>query len=156
MPSHRIAIVEDNRADVQLIEEALGERGIVHELRWYPDAERARSDLTGASAWTPDLVLLDLNLPGVGGLELMRCLRREPHLARIPFAVMSSSDLPEAVREARRAGASRFIVKPATLDEFFGAVGGAISELLAPEGDLGRAGEDQGLSRSPARSNSPA
>ena len=67
---------------------------------------------------TPDLVLLDLNLPRKGGLEVLEELRADPALACIPVIVLTSSSAERDVDACYRRGANAFVVKPQELDEF--------------------------------------
>ncbi len=69
---------------------------------------------------TPDLVFLDINMPGVSGFEVLKFISREPRLAKIPVIVVSSDDQPETRQQALREGARAFLTKPVsveTLDE---------------------------------------
>ncbi len=68
------------------------------------------------SRFTPSVILLDINMPGVDGLEVLGYLRREPRLIRVPVVVITSDDQPETRSRALRRGANGIIIKPATLD----------------------------------------
>jgi CheY-like chemotaxis protein len=129
----RILLVEDNPADVYLIEEALRTHGVQFEMKWLRDGEQALELLTEDGLGAPDLVLLDLNLPRVDGKEVLTRIRQTPHLAGVPVAIMTSSDSPQDRREMADLGASCYIKKPPTLDEFL-EVGGVIKNLLATRG----------------------
>lgn len=72
---------------------------------------------------TPNLVFLDINMPGVDGLEILAYLRREPRLLSVPVVIISSDDQPETRENAMKGGAQIFIVKPATLDQIEAALG---------------------------------
>ena len=65
----------------------------------------------------PDLVLLDLNMPGVNGLEVLRYLRREPRLVDVPVIVVTAEDERLILQKTLRAGASAVITKPASFEE---------------------------------------
>ena len=65
---------------------------------------------------TPRLILLDINMPGVDGLEVLAYLRREPRLAPVPVVVITSDDQPETRKRVMRGGATTMLIKPATLD----------------------------------------
>lgn len=64
----------------------------------------------------PKLILLDINMPGVDGFEILSFLRREPRLADVPVVVISSDDQPETKKRAMEGGATDMLLKPATLD----------------------------------------
>jgi CheY-like chemotaxis protein len=65
----------------------------------------------------PDLVLLDLNMPGVNGLEVLRYLRREPRLVDVPVIVVTAEDERVILQRSLRAGATAVITKPASFEE---------------------------------------
>jgi CheY-like chemotaxis protein len=65
----------------------------------------------------PDLVLLDLNMPGVNGLEVLGYLRREPRLVDIPVIVVTAEDERQVLQRALRKGATAVIIKPASIEE---------------------------------------
>jgi len=126
----RILLVEDNPADVYLVEEALRTHGIHYEMKWLRDGEQALALLGQSEFGLPDLVLLDLNLPRVDGKEVLARILQRPELAGVPVAIMTSSDSPQDRREMAELGASCYIKKPPTLDAFL-EVGGVIKSLLA-------------------------
>jgi chemotaxis family two-component system response regulator Rcp1 len=127
----RVLLIEDNPADVFLIKEALRRHGIQFNLEWFADGEQAVLHIEGigSESPTPDVILLDLNLPKIDGKEVLGRIRCNPHFARTPVAILTSSDSPLDRRETARLGASIYIKKPPTLDEFM-EVGGTIRELL--------------------------
>ncbi|MFO7584784.1 MAG: response regulator [Anaerolineales bacterium] len=65
---------------------------------------------------TPDLVFLDINMPGVSGFEILRFMSREPRLAGVPVFIVSSEEQPETREQALREGARAFLTKPVTVD----------------------------------------
>jgi CheY-like chemotaxis protein len=65
----------------------------------------------------PDLVLLDLNMPGVNGLEVLGYLRREPRLMDVPVIVVTAEDERQVLQRALRKGATAVIIKPASIEE---------------------------------------
>jgi chemotaxis family two-component system response regulator Rcp1 len=133
----RILLVEDNPADVFLIKEAMRTHGIPFDLEWFADGEDAVAHIDGLSpsASIPDAILLDLNLPKLDGKEVLGRIRQNARLKFVPVAILTSSDSPHDRRETARLGASIYIKKPPTLDEFLD-VGGAIKDLL--EGTVAR------------------
>ena len=127
----RITVIEDNPADVYLLEEALRAHGVDFELDWIADGEQALARFTsmpgGAS---PSLILLDLNLPKVDGKELLSAVRRVPALRETPVAILTSSDSPSDRLDTEVLGADCYIKKPPTLDEFL-SIGRVIKELVS-------------------------
>jgi chemotaxis family two-component system response regulator Rcp1 len=125
--SARILQVEDNEADARLTREALREGGDQVRLSTVADGEQAMAYLRRESGYeavsTPDLVLLDLNLPRKGGLEVLEELRADPALAPIPVIVLTSSSAERDVNACYERGANAFVVKPQELDEFMDLMG---------------------------------
>ena len=65
---------------------------------------------------TPPLILLDVNMPGVDGIEVLARIRKEKRLADVPVIVITSDDQPETKQRVMRGGATAMLLKPATLD----------------------------------------
>ena len=126
--SYRVLVVEDNPADVYLIRSALTEHSIEAEIEVVSDGERARSKVNGfqseSEQW-PDIVLLDINLPKIDGLELLQRLASAP----CPIVVMSSSQSPMDRQRALDHGAACYFWKPTDLDGFL-RLGVVVSDLL--------------------------
>jgi two-component system, chemotaxis family, response regulator Rcp1 len=114
----RIILVEDNPADVFLIEEALRAHEVSFEITWVRNGEQAIALIDRGETNNPELFLLDLNLPRVDGRDILAKIRRTPGLAKIPVIIMTSSDSPQDRRETAKLGATCYIKKPPTLDEF--------------------------------------
>ncbi len=128
-----ILLVEDNPGDVGLVREALAEYKLTGDLTVVRDGERALqfiADLDSDPAATrPGLIILDLNLPKVGGHEILRVLQNSRYCGKIPVMVMSSSPAESDRQLAKKLGAREYIRKPLHLDEFL-AVGAVIEQLL--------------------------
>lgn len=75
-----------------------------------------RTALEDIQRYTPSLILLDLNMPGVDGLEVCRFIKRDPMAANTPVIFVSAEDDPTAIEAAKQAGASGYLVKPIELD----------------------------------------
>jgi CheY-like chemotaxis protein len=126
--AHRILVVEDNPADVYLIRSALSEHSIDADVEVVSDGERARTlarDFQEQSSPWPDLVLLDINLPKIDGLELLQRLATAP----CPIIVMSSSQSPADRQQAIEHGAACYFWKPTDLDGFL-HLGEIVGDLL--------------------------
>jgi CheY-like chemotaxis protein len=116
----RVLLVEDSPHDVRFVREALSESGNV-ELEVVSNG----SDVIAAlerGARLPDLVLLDLNLPGCRGEEVLRAIRARPRTRRVPVVILSSSRAPEDVRRCYEDHANSYIVKPLEYDDFRAAI----------------------------------
>ena len=130
----KIVIIEDHDPDVFLIKEALGSYGVEYDLTHFSDSEQAVMRLCKAPEheWSelPDLILLDLNMPRLPGIEVLKCIRETKRLAHVPVAILTSSYSPDDLQETALAGATIYIRKRPILDEFLNAVGSTVSELL--------------------------
>jgi CheY-like chemotaxis protein len=71
---------------------------------------------------TPDVVFLDVNMPGVGGFEVLSYLKREPRMAHVPVVFVTADDSPETALQARDEGALALIIKPASIDDIEGVL----------------------------------
>jgi CheY-like chemotaxis protein len=128
-----ILLLEDNPGDVDLLRRALRSAEFDCELTVLEDGAEAlafvRQQGKYASASTPDLVVLDLNLPKNDGLEVLEAMRASQVFDAVPVAILSSSSSPheQAKMEAFRIG--RFITKPPDLEEFL-KIGFTLKSLL--------------------------
>ena len=115
----KVLLVEDNPGDVDLIRDQWQYSEIVCDLQVVPDGIDAMAYLRNegkyAAASRPDLILLDLNLPRMDGWEVLAELKDDPHLCRIPVAVLTSSEREEDVTRAYDMHASTYVCKPADL-----------------------------------------
>jgi CheY-like chemotaxis protein len=129
----RILLVEDNTADVYLFRKALESAALKFDLTVLRDGAEAlafvRSTGKYADSVVPDLVVLDLNLPKSGGIQVLRAIREEANFANVPVAVVSSSASPHDFAETEHIGVERYIIKPAGLDAFL-QIGQIFKELL--------------------------
>jgi CheY-like chemotaxis protein len=127
----RILIVEDNDPDVYLVEEALRSQGIVSRIQRCYDGEEALDVLSRMGPPDlPDIILIDLNLPKVNGLEILKHARGLKQLDRVPVLILTSSQSKTDRALSFELGADRYIAKPPTLPEFLSLVGSGIRELL--------------------------
>lgn len=128
----QIVIAEDNLADVVLVREALKAHQIDCELTHLKDGAEAVAALCGKNSKRedPDVILLDLNMPKIGGLELLAAIRNNGTLKNVPIIVLTSSPSPEEQQAARRLGVVVYLQKPSDLYEFIDKVGGAIQQVI--------------------------
>ena len=124
-----ILLVEDNEYNVEFILEALGRHKLAHRVKVFRDGGKALDYLLAAgeysdrfSAKQPRLILLDLRLPRLDGLELLRLVKTNETTKMIPVVVFSSSTDDTDRIESYRLGANSFIIKPVAYERFVEAV----------------------------------
>ena len=118
----RVLLVEDNPGDADLTRESLEESRLRLEIDVAVDGAQALDRLFRRppyeAADPPDLVLLDLNLPKVGGREVLARLKQDPILHAIPVVVLTSSDAEHDIVGSYELGANCYVTKPVGLDAF--------------------------------------
>ncbi len=116
MRNASILVVEDNRGDIELLRDALECRAAPVELFAVWNAADAYAFLAKGgqfrNAPTPDLVLIDLNLPGSDGRDILRSIKATKGLKRLPVVVYSGASRPEEIDECLALGAAEYVVKP--------------------------------------------
>jgi CheY-like chemotaxis protein len=112
-------LIEDSRADAMIVERALREGDVPHQLTVIPDGRQALDYLFGlldgpsGPDRQPDLILLDLNLPGLDGHQVLARIKADPRLRVLPVVVLTTSCREEDVLQTYQAGANTYIPKPA-------------------------------------------
>jgi two-component system response regulator len=126
-----IVIVEDNKYNVEFILDALSKHKLAHRVKVFRDGGEALDYLFAVGEYSdrdslkqPSLILLDLRLPKVDGLELLRMIRTNEKTEMIPVVVFSSSTRDEDRIESYRLGANSFIIKPIAYNRFVETVAG--------------------------------
>jgi len=119
-PPVRIAMIDDSPADAGLVDRALKKMGVPHVFSVLHDGKTAVQELRDIpeDRDLPDLILLDLNLPGIKGHEILKQLKNEPRLNSIPVVILSTSSAPEDIRLAYSRQANAYVNKPSGLNEF--------------------------------------
>jgi CheY-like chemotaxis protein len=140
------AVVEDNDEDFHALRRALGDVAPDARLVRYRDATEALGALTRLDAsgdqW-PSLLLLDLNLPGRTGFDVLEILRDDPALRSLPVVVLSGSSRQEDIDACYRQGANAYIVKPMVFDQLRQALV-ALRAFCAVAAQPSRPGRDGG------------
>jgi two-component system response regulator len=117
-----ILVVESNPAHVHLTEMAFKKAGLTSGFRSVSDGEDAlayvHKQRKYANVPTPDLIFLDLSLPKVSGLEVLKAIKSTPHLMHIPIVVASGTVDPEHVRAVYKLNGNCFMRKPSDLTQF--------------------------------------
>jgi CheY-like chemotaxis protein len=123
-----ILLVEDDLHDVELTLEALDENNMAHSLFVVHDGEEAldylycRGKFAGRTSGPPVVVLLDLKMPKVSGLEVLKIIKAEEQLKTIPVVVLTSSREEPDLIESYKYGVNAYVVKPVDFAEFTRAV----------------------------------
>ena len=121
-----VLLVEDDPGDVLMTQEAFQDYKIANNLNVVNNGEDAiaylRHEGDFAGATTPDLVLLDLNLPRRDGREVLREVKNDPGLRRIPVVVLTTSDAEEDVLASYDLHANAYVRKPVDFDKFVAEV----------------------------------
>jgi chemotaxis family two-component system response regulator Rcp1 len=113
-----ILLVEDSVADVEMTLEALADAKVANDVTVVRDGASAIALLLDATQPKPDLVILDLNLPRMSGHEVLRRMRDDDRLRRIPVAVLTTSSAESDVAKTYDLGANCFLTKPVDIDQF--------------------------------------
>jgi CheY-like chemotaxis protein len=116
-----ILLVEDNPDHAMLIRRVLEQGTVENKVRCVKDGQEALDFLFrkrgDEGAPRPDLILLDINLPKVNGLDVLRRIKTDEELRMIPVIVLTTSDRGEEVQQSYHAGANSFITKPVNFQD---------------------------------------
>jgi CheY-like chemotaxis protein len=123
-----ILLAEDEPADAYLVKMALVENHILAEVEHVMDGREAlaflqRQGARFASAPRPSLVLLDLNMPRMNGLECLAQIKQDPMLRDIPVIILTTSDVERDIAASYNLGAAGFITKPVDMNQFIHTIG---------------------------------
>ncbi len=127
--SINILIAEDSVADIKIMQRAFQKANIPHSTFFVRDGEEAIDFLTRkgkysapGSAPRPGLILLDIKMPKATGIEVLRVVKSEPALRRIPVTMLTTSAQTEDVEGCYQSGANSYIVKPLDFETFSRAI----------------------------------
>jgi CheY-like chemotaxis protein len=122
-----VLLIEDTEADIFLVRKAFEAARFECRLTSLRDGASALEYLGSAAAEQPDLILLDLNLPKVDGIEVLQAIHKSGR--RTPVVVLTSSESPRDIARLRELGVERHIVKSSRLSEFL-SLGRIVAEIL--------------------------
>ena len=114
--------VEDNPANLMLVEELIARRSDLRLL----SATDGISGVAMARAALPDVILMDINLPGISGIKALRILAEDPATAHIPVVALSANAMPRDIEKGLQAGFFRYLTKPIVVDQFTDALDQAL------------------------------
>ncbi len=124
-------IAEDEESDFMLVQRAFRKNNIENPIQWVQDGEEAIRYLQGDGKFAdrekfpfPELLILDLKMPRMNGMEVLTWVKAHPEFRVIPTIVMSSSSLDDDVRKAYDLGANTYFIKPADFDSLVQVIKG--------------------------------
>jgi CheY-like chemotaxis protein len=113
-PSRTLLYVEDNPANMKLVEQLIARRPDIRLLT----ATTGNLGIELARKTRPNVIIMDINLPGVSGINAMKVLREDPVTSRIPVVALSANAMPRDIEAGLRAGFFRYLTKPIKVNEF--------------------------------------
>ncbi|MGB0132997.1 response regulator [Dokdonella sp.] len=125
---HTILIAEDSSADAEMAIDALREAKLANPVVHVEDGVEAldyllcRGAFAGRGKGNPAVVLLDIKMPRLDGLEVLKQMRENERLKRVPVVILSSSREERDLAESWNLGVNAYVVKPVDVSQFFGAV----------------------------------
>jgi two-component system cell cycle response regulator len=111
MSTPYVLVIDDSRETADSLASMLGLLGYPTQVAYGP-----RTAINTITRYFPGVIMLDINMPGVDGVEICRYLRRDPRTAHVPIIAMSSETQPEMVARVRAAGADTFLPKPISVE----------------------------------------
>lgn len=133
---HLVLYVEDNPANLRLVEEIVAFR---RDLRLL-SAPDGHLGLQLAKAHRPEVILMDLNLPGMSGFEVLRQLRADPETTWIPVIALTANAMPRDIERGMAAGFHRYLTKPIDIDKFTEAINSTLAQRPGTGGAGGKEG----------------
>jgi CheY-like chemotaxis protein len=118
---YNVLIVEDDRQMAQSLAAQIGVMGHTVVIAYGP-----RVAIRQLTEVIPDVIFMDINMPGVDGLEVLRFLRRDPATMKVPVIIVSAEDQDAAIQAALEAGANYYIVKPPMMEDIEKALNTAV------------------------------
>jgi CheY-like chemotaxis protein len=122
---HGICLIDDDQDHVTIIRRAIRELDDATDVKTLGDGELALAWLRSTEQ-LPDLILLDINMPGLSGFDVLTTLKSDARLKRVPVVMLTSSDLTADVARAYELGASGYISKPSYLHDLRAVLGNTL------------------------------
>ncbi len=122
---YTLLYVEDNSANLMLVEQIIEDRPHIRML----SACDGTRGVKLAQEQLPDVILMDINLPGISGIEAMILLRKDPATKHIPIIALSANAMPRDIEQGLEAGFFRYLTKPIKINEFMGALDAAMEAV---------------------------
>ena len=126
-PVRTLLYVEDNPANLKLVEQLIARRPSLRLL----SAVDGNQGIQLARAHQPDVILMDINLPGISGIEALKILRDDPTTAHIPIVALSANAMPRDIEKGLEAGFFSYLTKPIKVKEFMEALDAALESAHA-------------------------
>jgi len=120
----KIILAEDNQGHATLIRKNLKRAGIMNEIIHFTDGQQTldylfkNSKKLNRESGVPHLLLLDIKMPGVDGLEVLKEIKKDNELKKIPVIMITTTDDPKEVEKCHKLGCSSYITKPIDYDKF--------------------------------------
>ncbi len=130
VPQRTLLYVEDNPANLELVEQLIARRPDLRLL----SAANGNLGVEFARAYLPEVILMDINLPGISGIEAMKILRDDPTTAHIPVIALSANAVPRDIQKGLDAGFMNYLTKPIKVNEFMDALDVALKFALTAPG----------------------
>jgi len=121
-PLRTLLYIEDNPANLMLVEQLIARRPDMRLL----SARDGNLGIQLARTHQPEVILMDINLPGISGIEALRILRADPATAHIPVVALSANAMPRDIEKGLQAGFFRYLTKPIKVNEFMETLEGAL------------------------------
>jgi signal transduction histidine kinase/ActR/RegA family two-component response regulator len=130
VPLRTLLYVEDNPANLELVEQLIARRP---DLRLLSAAD-GNLGVEFARAYQPEVILMDINLPGINGIEALKILRADPATAHIPILALSANAVPRDIEKGLEAGFFSYLTKPIKVDQFMEALDVALKSARTNSG----------------------
>jgi CheY-like chemotaxis protein len=121
---HTLLYVEDNPANLKLVEQLVGRRSDLRLL----SAGDGNAGITLARTHIPEVILMDINLPGISGIETLRILREDPLTTHITVVAISANAMPRDIEKGLQAGFFSYLTKPIKVQEFMDVLDAALEQ----------------------------